>query len=126
MLITPGDDGLTEYGQRYSPITKTKSQRTNKEARPEAKVALLEEIKDNFRIYFPTKETVLASKGGLSVSPNDITLNGSVDDHRMEGQSAFSRSGTTLQLFLEISCEIARANVQACLCTTRQVGEADR
>lgn len=65
MLILPGDDGLTEYRQRYSQASKPKSKRN--ETRPEEEVVLLEQIKENFRIYFPTKETVLNSKGGPSV-----------------------------------------------------------
>lgn len=68
MLILPGDDGLTEYGQRYSQASKSKSKLKRNETRPEEEVILLEQIKENFRIYFPTKETVLNSKGGPSVS----------------------------------------------------------
>ena len=101
MLIPPGDDGLTEYGQRYHQANKRNSTRGNNEGKPEERYPLLRQIKDNFRIYFPTKETVLASKGGPSVSLFTCPEAGFIDDCRMEEQSAFSRSGTTPQLFLE-------------------------
>lgn len=74
VLMPPGDDGLTEYGQRYNQANKTKPKGSKDEAKPDEKVTLLEQIKNNFRIYFPSKETVLTSKGGPSVSPPDITL----------------------------------------------------
>lgn len=74
MLIPPGDDGLTEYSQRYNPTNTTKAKRKNDEAKLEDEVTLLGQMMDNFRIYFPTEETVLTSKGGPSVSPSDITL----------------------------------------------------
>lgn len=74
MLIPPGDDGLTEYSQRSNPTNTTKANRPKDEAKLENKVTLLTQMKDNFRIYFPTEETVLTSKGGPTVSPSDITL----------------------------------------------------
>jgi len=73
-LIPPGDDGLTEYSQRYSQTSSTKAKRTDDDAKLGNEVTLLGQMKDNFRIYFPTQETVLTSKGGPSVSPTDMTL----------------------------------------------------
>ena len=54
---------MTEYEWRQSKPPKSKPQ---KESAAERKIS--EEIKQQFRIYFPTHETVAASRGGIGVS----------------------------------------------------------
>jgi hypothetical protein len=56
-----GDDGLKEYEWRTSRPTKSKAE-TSVERK------LSENLKSCFRIYFPSRETVAKSKGGLGVS----------------------------------------------------------
>ncbi|KZF21292.1 phospholipase D/nuclease [Xylona heveae TC161] len=61
-LSAQGDDGLTEFERRNS---KSKSRR-RVERRPPAgaEQQLSRWVQEKFRIYFPTEETVLASRGG--------------------------------------------------------------
>ena len=63
-----GDNGLTEYGWR-----------TNKSARSkvvgETERRLSDDLKSRCRIYYPTRDTVAASKGGIGVSPQFIQKN---------------------------------------------------
>jgi hypothetical protein len=56
-----GDDGMREYGWRTSRPAKSKGETP-------AEHKLSEILKDSFRIYFPTRQTVANSKGGLAVS----------------------------------------------------------
>jgi hypothetical protein len=55
--VEVGDDGLTEFNWRASktPLSGTELQ-------------TVKEIEKGFRIYFPSRETVIRSKGGVSVS----------------------------------------------------------
>lgn len=55
-----GDNGLTEYEWRTSKTSKIKAETPN-----ERKVS--EEVKKNFKIYFPTRDTVVGCKGGIGV-----------------------------------------------------------
>ena len=56
-----GDEGLTEYEWRTKKTARNKT--VNSEERK-----LRDTLKENFRIYFPTRETVAQSKGGVGVS----------------------------------------------------------
>ena len=56
-----GDNGMKEYGWRTSRSAKGKGETP-------AEHKLSEILKDCFRIYFPTRETIANSKGGLGVS----------------------------------------------------------
>lgn len=66
-MLTPaqhlGDDGMTEYDWRLNKPPKGKPR-----IESVAERKLLDEITKNFRIYFPTRNTVANSKGGLGVS----------------------------------------------------------
>ncbi|EPE29923.1 Phospholipase D/nuclease [Glarea lozoyensis ATCC 20868] len=55
-----GDDGMTEYEWRQSKTPKSKPQKKSVAERN-----ISDEIKQYFRIYFPTHETVANSKGGV-------------------------------------------------------------
>lgn len=52
-----GDDGMKEYTSRSS--RKTSAQKTS---------GISQKFKDRFRIYFPSEETVVKSRGGRGVS----------------------------------------------------------
>ncbi|KIM95009.1 hypothetical protein OIDMADRAFT_134826 [Oidiodendron maius Zn] len=58
-LAAQGDNGMKEYGWRTSRPAKGKGETP-------AEHKLSDILKDCFRIYFPTRETVANSKGGLS------------------------------------------------------------
>lgn len=59
---------MTEYNQRCILAQKKTRDRRDQEVEQEKQATLLEQIQGSFRIYFPTKETVLGSKGGPRVS----------------------------------------------------------
>jgi len=65
-LAAQGDDGTTELNWRTSepPQNKTLSKQSRGQA-SNAEVLDLNSIKNNFRLYFPSRETVANSKGGL-------------------------------------------------------------
>ena len=67
-LAAQGDDGYTEYQRRSSATGKVKSKAgtaiTN-QARTNQK-KLQDEVRENFRIYFPTHDTVKSSKAGFA------------------------------------------------------------
>ncbi|KAG9241786.1 tyrosyl-DNA phosphodiesterase-domain-containing protein [Calycina marina] len=56
-LAAQGDSGVTEYGWRLNKCAKT--------ALTTGEDVVLKDAKDRFRIYFPTRDTVAQSKGGL-------------------------------------------------------------
>lgn len=60
-LTLLGDDGLIEYHWRVN-----KPRGKNKETEEESRLWGL--ISDCFRIYYPTRDTVVESKGGRGVS----------------------------------------------------------
>jgi hypothetical protein len=57
-----GDDGLTEYEWRNGKPTKKKGLDYQVELR------VADELRSRCRIYFPLRETVQTSKGGIGVS----------------------------------------------------------
>ncbi|RDL35212.1 uncharacterized protein BP5553_07143 [Venustampulla echinocandica] len=59
-LALQGDDGMTEYSWRYN---KPPRGQINTESLTERK--LLEDLKQNCRVYFPVRETVASSRGGV-------------------------------------------------------------
>jgi hypothetical protein len=67
VILSIGDDGLTEYGWRMNKRSRGKG----REAR-ERKIS--EELTSHCRIYFPSRETVEQSKGGIDVSENPSLL----------------------------------------------------
>lgn len=62
-LAAQGDDGLTEYTWRCSKKTK-KTSDADKEAQ-EFKDRVETDVSKDFHIYFPTRDTVVGSKGGI-------------------------------------------------------------
>lgn len=62
ILPKQGHDGMTEYEWRNEKVGK----RAATESPAERKLS--EHLKDHFRIYFPSRETVAKSKGGIGVS----------------------------------------------------------
>lgn len=65
-MAAQGDDGTTEYGWRNTP---SKSSKTKGSKEQQAQCEALEQkmqqkTRENFRVYFPTHETVAASTGG--------------------------------------------------------------
>ena len=54
-----GDDGLKEYGMRGAKGGKNKGSTSTKP-----------DLKGKFRIYFPSHDTVVKSRGGKNVSTN--------------------------------------------------------
>lgn len=93
MLKLSGDDGLTEYGWRYNKSKSSKRKKGSDQADGEDTNGLMAQIRKTFSIFFPTKETVVNSKGGAPVSPSQCLQVGSADAPSAEEQSAFSRSG---------------------------------
>ena len=63
VVTATGDSGLTEYGWRTN---RPASGKVVAEAVAERKLS--DDLKKRFRIYFPTRETVARSKGGIGVS----------------------------------------------------------
>ena len=62
-LAAQGDDGLTEYDWRNSKKWKAKASGTDKKAR-DSQDQVENDVKKGFRIYFPTRDTVVNSTGG--------------------------------------------------------------
>ncbi|KAI9832074.1 MAG: hypothetical protein M1826_002402 [Phylliscum demangeonii] len=60
-LAAQGDDGLTEYHCRVDRPSKRKTEASGDEQDRAAEVT--KQMDDHFRIYFPTRETVLGSRG---------------------------------------------------------------
>jgi len=65
-LAAQGDDGLREYGWRTHRSTKAGKGKkaTSEDATTQQELA--KNIEQNFRLYFPSRDTVLASRGGVS------------------------------------------------------------
>ena len=64
-MAAQGDNGLTEYNWREG-ISKLSQNKGNDEQQAEKKVLdmMQDTTRENFRVYFPTYETVVASNGG--------------------------------------------------------------
>ncbi|KAG9239404.1 tyrosyl-DNA phosphodiesterase domain protein [Amylocarpus encephaloides] len=60
LLAIQGDDGMTEYGWRAN-----KPRRGKPTVESEVERRLSDDVKKHFRIYFPTRDTVANSKGGI-------------------------------------------------------------
>ena len=65
-LAAQGDDGMTEYERRNPPNGKSKAAKLELQGKATSRKALEEDVRKNFHIYFPTKETVKASKAGYA------------------------------------------------------------
>lgn len=63
-MTLSGDDGTREFGWRNNKP----SSKYGVKASTEAERTLSDEVQSGCRIYFPTRETVAASKGGVVVS----------------------------------------------------------
>ncbi|KAI4093852.1 MAG: hypothetical protein LQ344_002590 [Seirophora lacunosa] len=64
-LAAQGDDGMKEYKSRNAALSKkAKDYSTQVKRRADAQERLHKQIDEGFRIYFPSEETVEASKGG--------------------------------------------------------------
>lgn len=65
-LAAQGDDGLREYGWRTHRGTDTgKGKKKSANADATVQQQLVKNIEQNFRLYFPSRTTVLASRGGV-------------------------------------------------------------
>lgn len=66
-VAAQGDDGLAEYDVRYAAakVKQNKGDETQ-QAQFKALETVRKTARDNFRVYFPTQETVLASNGGVA------------------------------------------------------------
>lgn len=65
-LAATGDDGLMEYEWRTSKQTTTNSSRAGGQQVTTVKEQTIASIDQGFRIYFPTHDTVVNSKGGAA------------------------------------------------------------
>ena len=68
-LAAQGDDGLEEYSWRVNTSKKVEGKRINaasKQASQQARNKIIEKVRNNFRIYFPTQRTVERSRGGIN------------------------------------------------------------
>ncbi|KAI9782798.1 MAG: hypothetical protein M1816_001708 [Peltula sp. TS41687] len=64
-LAAQGDDGLTEYTWRTTRTSSSRKKGTSStDVQPTGEAELTAVINNRFRIYFPTKDTVMSSKGG--------------------------------------------------------------
>jgi hypothetical protein len=67
-LAAQGDDGTTELSWRAAKAPKSKIPKAHsKDDVEETKVRVMKEVETGFRIYFPSHDTVVQSKGGVSV-----------------------------------------------------------
>ena len=64
-LAAQGDDGTTEQARRVLLRGKAQKQQREREEAARERQQLIETLKTNFRIYFPTHETVATSSGGV-------------------------------------------------------------
>ena len=64
-LAAQGDDGTTEQARRLLLQGKSKKEQREREKAARERLQLVETLKSNFRIYFPTHETVANSTGGV-------------------------------------------------------------
>ena len=64
-LATQGDNGLAEYERRTNPSTKGKSKVNTEKTGVSAQADVVKDVEKNFRIYFPTHDTVAMSRGGV-------------------------------------------------------------
>lgn len=63
-LAAQGNDGSTEYEWRNPPAGRSKVAKTALQQKEAARKALEDDVRNRFRIYFPTNETVRSSKAG--------------------------------------------------------------
>lgn len=64
-LATQGDDGMKEYEWRNTTLSKRdKAYETRLKQKTDAQERIRKQVEEGFRIYFPSEETVKASKGG--------------------------------------------------------------
>ena len=63
-LAAQGDDGLQEYEWRTNASGKTKAGKKGSRPNPAAQVEVVKTLKESFRIFFPSRDTVVRSRGG--------------------------------------------------------------
>lgn len=110
-----GDSGLKEYESRTSGA---------KGKRDAAVDEAVSTVKRHMRIFFPSRETVLQSKGGGDVGfpPTRLPWCEPLTNkfyNREPEPSASKPSGGKPQRFPASSCETANPPGQACSCTAR-------
>lgn len=111
-----GDDGIDDYNNSGGASSRSRP------ARKPAETTSSKELKDRFRIYFPTDQTVARSRGGRNVSyhgpPEVIMLDQQalflapaydssqliIDNDRREAQSASRPGGGGRLIFQESWC----------------------
>ncbi|KAI9697925.1 MAG: hypothetical protein M1836_004277 [Candelina mexicana] len=112
-LAAHGDDGMTEYNQRIlRPRTVRRKDRASEGIKAGSE-RMLAEMRMNFRIYFPTEETVVDSSGGPDVSSFMISW-WSAHGYMLiraspEAQFVFNPNGTLRRRFREAYYATARA-----------------
>ena len=102
-----GDDGLTEYEWRVQRPAK------KGEFNLDVQNRVADEVSSRCRIYFPLRETVQQSKGGMDVSASQFGP-GEADEVRELGPSAFNQNSGLLVPFRERLCGIVKAKERAC------------
>lgn len=115
---------MTELLQRNASQLQSRRQKstvTGEVANPE-EAQLIQQISDHFRVYFPTRDTVIHSRGGAGVglvrAPNSIQSLVS-DTGRTEARSACNLSGLIARNFPATCFGTARVAEKAYSCTVR-------
>ena len=65
-LAAQGDGGTTEQARRFLLQGKSKAEQRERDKAAKERQQLIETLQSNFRIYFPTHETVANSTGGVA------------------------------------------------------------
>lgn len=116
-FLFPGDAGLKEYTDRPARSKdKDKASASNR----------LAHLRERFRVYFPSHETVVNSRGGQKVSRLASRILDAhrsfrvlrTDGHSLLGPYAFCLDGGTNQHSLERCCVTANPQGKAPSCTT--------
>ena len=63
-LAAQGDDGTTEFAMRYASMSKKKADLEKRLQANLDRENIVQRLKQDFRVYFPTHETVTRSRGG--------------------------------------------------------------
>ncbi len=121
---------MTEYNWRNArPLKGSHKDGGHEETKP-GRQEMLSRLREYFRIYFPTEETVVDSKGGPNVSifmflflaqRQAQSYTYMLTSNSQEAPSVFNPNGTLRTRFREAYCAIARAAGMVCLCTIRSL-----
>ena len=121
---------MTEYNWRNARPVKARHKDGGREGTTAGKEEMLARLREYFRIYFPTEETVVNSKGGPKVSifmflflaqRQAQSYTYMLTSNSQEAPSVFNPNGTLRRSFREAYYAIARAAGMECLCTIRSL-----